>query len=104
MSPNDKDKPATRADLQTAESRLDKKIDKVAVELMRTQGQIEAAEERLNTKMDEGFDRVVKTVDSFVARIETYARESVTIPKTLDAHGDKLREHEKRLDSLEAKA
>ena len=43
------------------------------------------------------------TIDAFLARLETYARESVTIPKTLDTHGETLRDHERRLTAVELK-
>ena len=68
-----------------SESRLDQKI------------------ESFDKKMDRGFNRVTGTIDAFLGRLETYARESVTIPKTLDAHGEKLRDHERRLTAVESK-
>ncbi|MFH1725133.1 MAG: hypothetical protein ABII00_11010 [Elusimicrobiota bacterium] len=105
----DADKPATKSDIgrldrkiDGVDSRLDRKIDRVAMELGRTQTQMREMEQRLGARMDAGFDRVTDVIDSFAGKIETYSRETATIPKTLDRHGDKLRDHERRIDRLEA--
>jgi len=108
-------KPATKADLKAMESslrgdlaakadiaRLDVKTDKVWKEVVNTWTRMDRMEERIIARMDAGFDRVTQTIDSFAAKMETYARETVIIPKTLDAHGDELRDHEKRIEALEA--
>ena len=108
-------KPATKADLKAMESslrgdlaakadiaRLDVKTDKIWKEVVNTWTRMDRMEERIIARMDAGFDRVTQTIDSFAAKMETYARETVIIPKTLDAHGDELRDHEKRIEALEA--
>ena len=108
-------KPATKADLKAMESslrgdlaakadiaRLDVKTDKIWKEVVNTWTRMDRMEERIIARMDAGFDRVTQTNDSFAAKMETYARETVIIPKALDAHGDELRDHEKRIEALEA--
>lgn len=47
---------------------------------------------------------MTSTIDPFLGRLETYARASVTIPDTLDKHGERLADHERRLGALEGKA
>lgn len=81
--------------------RLDAKIDGVIVELVKTQGRMDAMEQRLLTRMDAGFDRVTGTIDAFVAKLETYGRETTLIPNALDEHGKTLQDHERRLVKLE---
>ncbi|MBI4050913.1 MAG: hypothetical protein HY400_00245 [Elusimicrobia bacterium] len=93
MPADNEDKPATKTD-----------ITRLSLEIVKNAANTDKKTETLQAEVHSGFDRVIKTIDSFVGKLETYERESITIPKTLDAHGDKLREHEKRLDSLEAKA
>jgi len=114
--------PATKADLKALESslhgdlaakadiaRLDAKIgglnvktDKIWKEAVNTWTRMDRMEERIIARMDAGFDRVTQSIDSFAAKVETYARETLILPKTLAAHGDELRDHEKRIEALEA--
>jgi len=44
--PDESDKPATKADI----TRLDQKIDRVAVEVVKTHGQMRQMEERIDAK------------------------------------------------------
>ncbi|MFH1726163.1 MAG: hypothetical protein ABII00_16260 [Elusimicrobiota bacterium] len=83
---------------------LDRKIDRVAVEVVKHSGRFDALEQTLRKEMTRGFERVTKTIDSFLSDLQTYARESVTIPRTLDAHGERLKDHERRLSVIESKS
>lgn len=92
--------------LDASVKRLDDKIDdavkRLSGEIFKTNGRMDAMEGRLSARMDAGFDRITGTIDSFAAKLETFARESLTLPKTLDAHGLRLKDHEERIGLLEA--
>lgn len=111
-------KPATQAQLKAVQSELKTnikavrialsgKIDgveqKLVVEIVKTNERMGKMEERLTSLIREESAKTVGRIDAFLGRLETYARESVTIPKTLDSHGEKLRDHERRLSIIESK-
>jgi chromosome segregation ATPase len=88
------------AKIDGIEKRLDSRINGLAGEIVKTNGRMADMEQRLQTRMDAGFDRVTKTLDSVVAKLETYGRETVTIALALDAHGKTLRDHESRIAAI----
>jgi len=95
--------------------RLDGKIDSVKTELKDDINRLAAGitdvkmdlrkvEQSLRSEMHAGFDRITGTLDSFLGKLETYNRESMTTPVTLDRHAKQLKEHASRPDTLEASA
>jgi len=88
--------------LEVKTDRLEVKTDKIWNEVVNTWTRMDRMEERLVARMDAGFDRVTQVLDSFAAKMESYARETVIIPKTLDAHGEQLRDHERRIAAVES--
>ena len=96
------DTPATKADLAQLGQRLDQKIDRVAVEVAKTQGHMERMEDRLNTKMDARFNQVINAIDSFAKKGESYGRAAVLHGHTLVEVEVSLKDHEKRLKTLES--
>lgn len=123
---NDPNQPATKGDLEGVRSdlkadigHLDQKVDDVRSELkdelkavekklvlgnIKTNTRMDKMEERLRADIRDVSHQVAGRIDSFLNRLETYDRESVTLPKTLDEHGTMLRDHEKRLTTIETKS
>ena len=64
--PDENDKPATKA----AITRLGQKIDRIAVEVVKTQDQMRQMEERINARMDSGFSRILSAIDSLAKKSE----------------------------------
>ena len=98
------------AKIDGVEKRLDAKIDGVIVELVKTQGAMESMEGRLTSLIREESRKTNGTIDSFLANLETYSRESFTLPQAIDQHGETLRgheaklgEHDRRLRAVEAR-
>lgn len=93
--PDENDKPATKADisllatktditlLKTDITRLDKKIDRVAVEVVKTQGQMQQMEERINAKMDTRFNQVLSAIAAYVKKWERSDRDLAIQNKVL---------------------
>lgn len=92
---------SVETELRQVETRLDQKIDKVAMGVIQLKGDLEKTKEDMRAEMREGFDRVVGIVDHFAGRMEMYERETITFPHVLDEHGKKITDHEKRIAVLE---
>ncbi|MBI3296637.1 MAG: hypothetical protein HYZ75_00630 [Elusimicrobia bacterium] len=90
---------AVKSELKGDIARLDVKTDRIAAELVKTQGRMKAIEETMATKDDIG--RVIKAIDAFAGKLETYGRETILIPNALDEHGKTLRSHGSKLDDHE---
>jgi septal ring factor EnvC (AmiA/AmiB activator) len=88
------------------EKRLETKIDGVhrglAVEIVKTNTRMGEMESRLTALIRQESASTAGRLDAFLAKMETYARETVSIPRALDAHGEKLRDHEVRIIALES--
>ena len=113
------DMPATKADLKEVESRLDAKIDGLdakidgvekslgsringlAGALVKTNSKMDRMEERLSALIRDESGKTAARIDVFLGKLQTYERESHMFPKTLDEHGATLRDHERRLSSIE---
>lgn len=92
---------ATRSELKAGIDRLDQKTDKIAAELVLTHSRMERMEQGLLAKLEAMGRESTGRFDSFLNRLDAYARESVTLPRTLDEHGRTLKNHENRLGRLE---
>ncbi|MBI4060409.1 MAG: hypothetical protein HY403_03165, partial [Elusimicrobia bacterium] len=117
--PDENDKPATKADisllatktdmadvktgitlLKTDITRLDKKIDRVAVEVVKTQGQMQQMEERINAKMDTRFSQVLSAIDAFAKNSENHhTAVSLHVPILTEVQVG-LKDNESRLKTL----
>jgi len=106
------DMPTTKADLKEVESRLDAKIDGVEKSLgsringlagawVKTDAKMDRMEERLSALIRDESGKTAARIDVFLGKLQTYERESHMFPKTLDEHGATLRDHERRLSSIE---
>lgn len=100
---DDSDKPATKADLATIKTelreditRLDKKIDRVAVEVVKTNEQMGQLGKDLRQDMRQLNSDVTAKLDVFIGKMETIWKESAVLPSVVDEHG-------RRLDVLESR-
>ncbi len=94
----------TRADLHAVEKRLDEKIDRVATGLVRTQADVREIKEIVATKVatKDDINRVLNAIDSFAEQARHYDRAAVLHGQTLTGHEVALKDHEKRIASLES--
>lgn len=117
--PDQPDTPATKSDIRRLDERgdaiqsdirrLDGKIDntqadvrRLATEIVRSNAARDKMEERLSALIREESAKNAGRIDAFLSRLETYDRESATLPKAIDEHGKTLRDHERRLGALES--
>ncbi|PJB26785.1 MAG: hypothetical protein CO113_01785 [Elusimicrobia bacterium CG_4_9_14_3_um_filter_62_55] len=120
-----------RGELKAVEGRLDAKIDSVRGELKAVEGRLDAKIDGLDAKIDSvrrelkvdifktnetmakmeqrlvhlirgESEKTIERIDAFLGKIEGFERETYTLPKTLDAHGEQLRDHEKRIAAVES--
>ena len=105
------EKPATRKDLarlgrrldgriRSHVSRLDTKIDRVAASLIRTQADVSEIKEKMATKDD--IRTIITAVHRMSDELQPAREERARIPVSLDRHGETLRNHEKRITTLES--
>ena len=103
---SDDDAPATKADLKAGldglENKLNKKIDGIAIELVKTQANLRQIKETMSTKSD--TDRIMNAIDAFAKKAETYDRKALSHGDQLQGHEAKLQDHEKRLSAVESKS
>ena len=99
--------PATKTDLKDLRNefevrfeKIDKKINGVAVELIKTQADVRQIKETMSTKSD--IDRVMNAIDAFARKAEAYDRKAFSHGDQLQGHEAKLQDHEKRLSSVES--
>ena len=91
--------PATKADI----SRLDAKIDKVALELSKAIYKVDGRIDGLKAEMGANTDRILGAIDAVLQRGQTYDQKALSHGGMLVDHTAKLKEHEGRLKTLEAK-
>lgn len=94
---------AVKTELKGDISRLDKKIDRVAVEVVKTQGQMQEMEERINAKMDTRFNQVIGAIDAFAKKSENQNTAVTFHGPILTEVQVGLKDHEQRLKTLEAR-
>lgn len=90
---------ASKADLRTLGAELNHKSGKVAADQENSRLKME---ERLVGQYNHLKSDIFDKLDFVLDKLLTFDRESVSIPKTLDEHGRKLRDHERRLKNLES--
>ena len=86
--------------------RLDAKIDantsRLAKEIVATQAAVREIQKTMSTKSD--IDRVIGVIDAFTGKIQASSRAAVLHGRALTETGVTLRDHEKRLRSIEVRA
>ena len=109
---------ATKADTDALARRLDShdqrfdlidaRFDKsdgvqknLAIEMINLRTEIGAVEERLIAQIKKFENYFATTLDRAVSRMETFWRETATVPLALDRFDAALADHERRITSLE---
>lgn len=64
---------------------------------------LEAVDERLDNKLDNKFGVVTAQLDSIMKEVQAHREEDVAGARQLRRHEDKLKEHEVRIKTLEAR-
>lgn len=105
--PSNGDKSATKADvtfLKADIGRLDQKIDRVATELVQTKSEVREIKNDLATKIatKDDVDRIMNAIDAFAKKGEIYDRAAVLHGHALVEVQSSLKDHEKRLKTLES--
>lgn len=91
-----------RTELKGDIQRLDQKIDRVAVDLVKTQADVREIKHTLATEVatKKDIDRVIGHIDAFAKKAESYDRAAVLHGHTLTEHEEKLKGHESRISVL----
>ncbi|PIP83865.1 MAG: hypothetical protein COR54_07300 [Elusimicrobia bacterium CG22_combo_CG10-13_8_21_14_all_63_91] len=72
------------------------------VDIFKTNETMAKMEQRLVHLIRGESEKTIERIDAFLGKIEGFERETYTLPKTLDAHGEQLRDHEKRIAAVES--
>lgn len=98
---------ATKTDLHALDTALGGRIDgvdrtiaRVAAEVVRTQADVREIKETMATKSD--INRILSAIDTFAFKTESHDRASVIHGQTLVEVEVTLKDHERRLSSLES--
>jgi len=89
-----------RRDQRARMDSLDRKIDRVAVEVVRSQSRLRAVEENMATK--DRFRKYMEAVHDFASKAETYGRTAVLHGQALTEDRISIKDHERRLQRLES--
>ncbi|HAM34824.1 MAG TPA: hypothetical protein DEB40_00745 [Elusimicrobia bacterium] len=90
------DQAATKGDL----SELDAKIDRVALEVVRTQADLHEIKGSMSTKDD--VERIMRAIDGFAAQAIHYQRADATRGKAIIDIEVGIADHERRITGLES--
>ena len=99
-----------KADLQAVENRLNQKIDRVGAVVIRTQGQMQELGQSLRDEMARQTHQLLAAFEASAAKGAAYDQKALTHGAMLQDHEEKLRDygrsladHRKRISTLEAK-
>lgn len=84
------------------EEKIDSSVDRLAKEIVATQAGMREMRENMSTKSD--IDRLISAIDSFAGQAQDSNRGVVLHGRALTETAVTLRDHEKRLSALEARA
>jgi tetrahydromethanopterin S-methyltransferase subunit G len=88
--------------IDSSVDRLDKKIENVALGLVKTQADVQEIKKTMATKDD--VNLILDRIDSFTKRVDVYDKKAIIQDYRLNQAESGLSDHEKRLSSLEARA
>ena len=108
---DDGNQPATKADLQAVredlkavETSLDKKFNRGAMEVVKTQADVREIKETMATKLatKDDFNRIMQAIDEFAGDAKHYRQADISRGHTLIEVEVKMKDHEKRITTLES--
>ena len=97
---NPENQTATKGDLSELGARLDSKIDRVAMEVVRTQADVRDIKAAMSTKDD--VERIMRAIDGFAAQSIHYQRADATRGKAIIDLEIGMADHERRITGLES--
>jgi hypothetical protein len=102
-----KDQPATKEDITKLDAKVDAtaqslsaKIDRVAMEVVRTQADVRDVKATMSTKND--VECIMRAIDGFTAQAVHYQRADATRGKALIDVEVSVADHERRITGLES--
>ncbi len=101
--PDDNEKPATKADvavIKTDVTRMDQKIDRVAVALVNIRADLQRIEQSMATKKD--VERILGAIDAFAKKSENNDKAVALHGHVLTEVQVGLKDHEGRIKTLES--
>lgn len=99
MVPESDREPATKADLKDLAKATKDDIRRLAESIVATQARVESIERRMATRDD--ISRVLGAIDAFARKAEAYDRKALSHGDILENHIALLREHGRRISSIE---
>ncbi|MBI5597513.1 MAG: hypothetical protein HY928_15595 [Elusimicrobia bacterium] len=93
-----------KGDISAVKSELKGDISKLAAAVVRADAKADRVKAELLAMMERHTSRILDSIDAFAKKGETYDRKAVTHGAMLVEHTDALRDHGRRLTSLEAKS
>lgn len=91
-----------RGEIAAVRTQLKASINKVAAEVVKTQAELREVRQTMATKDD--VSRILNAIDAFAQKGQSYDQKSLSHGAILTDHEDKLRDHGRRLTTLEAKS
>lgn len=83
-----------RVDIKNLDDKLDKAVNRLAGEIVKTQTDFQKVEERIETKISTEISKVLGAIDAFAQKAENYDRKAVF-------HDRRINDHEERIIQLE---
>ena len=86
------------------ETSLDKKFNRVAMEVVKTQADVREIKETMATKLatKDDFNRIMQAIDEFAGDAKHYRQADISRGHTLIEVEVKMKDHEKRITTLES--
>lgn len=101
---------ATKADVESLRTELKADVqavkadvNKVAIAVVKAEARIDRVKQELLATMERNTSNILNAIDAFAKKGETYDRKALSHGAILTDHEDKLRDHGRRLTSLEFK-
>ena len=93
--------PVTKLEFNKGIEKLDQKINKVALSLVKTQEDVRVIQQTMATKSD--VARILNAIDAFAGKAEAYDRKALSHGEILQNHEAKIRDHDRRLTVIESR-
>ena len=75
---------------------------KLTIRMLQSEAKAERSSYEIKESIGQFRSEIIGHIQDFAGILESYKRETVTIPNTLDQHGKRLDDHDSRIRSLES--
>ena len=96
MSSENGDRPATKAELDSA-------VERLAVEIIKANGRLDGVKNQLSAKIDSMGSKLVSMMEEILGKHKGQTRTLLVYDHILKGHRERLDGHEKRLKAVEAR-